>query len=511
MIEAHWADNAALRVIKERGDKKKYVCASGITPSGFVHMGNFREVITTDLVVKALQRKGKQVDFIYSWDDYDRFRKVPVGLPKELEKYIGMPVGEIPDPFKCHKSYAEHFEKKFEDSLKNLSFDIKFIRQIDAYKKCIYAHDIRLAMRGKDKIREILNKYRKYPLEKEWMPAVVYCEKCNKDNTKITNYDGEYKVKYKCTCGHTGEFDFRKKGIIKLKWRVSWPMQWAYYHEDFEPCGKDHAAAGGSWQTGKEIIKDVWELDGPSKQFYEWIGIKGGKKFKKSKGITLTLADVLEVYEPEIVRWLFINTRPNAEFSISFDLDVIKIYEDFDLCERIYYGKEKLTNKKEILKQKRIYELSSINEIPKEMPEQAGFRHLTTLLQIHEGNIEEATKNMSDRTKLRAKCAWNWLKKYAPEEMKFSVNKSVSNEIRTKLNGKQKKALQILYKNLDKEYNSDSLFNEFYDICEKAKIKNTDFFTAAYLILIGKERGPRLSNFILTLGKTKVKELLSQI
>ena len=43
-----WADALADRVIKEKGNKKEYVCASGITPSGIVHIGNFREVITTD-------------------------------------------------------------------------------------------------------------------------------------------------------------------------------------------------------------------------------------------------------------------------------------------------------------------------------------------------------------------------------------------------------------------------------------------------------------------------------
>ena len=53
MVDVHWADTTASKIIKEQGDKKKYVCASGITPSGHIHIGNFREVITTDLVVKA--------------------------------------------------------------------------------------------------------------------------------------------------------------------------------------------------------------------------------------------------------------------------------------------------------------------------------------------------------------------------------------------------------------------------------------------------------------------------
>ena len=54
----HWADIAAVRIVKSRGeDKEKFVVASGITPSGKVHIGNFREVITVDLVARAFEKR----------------------------------------------------------------------------------------------------------------------------------------------------------------------------------------------------------------------------------------------------------------------------------------------------------------------------------------------------------------------------------------------------------------------------------------------------------------------
>ena len=86
----HWADQTAEKIIRERGDLDLYTCASGITPSGTVHIGNFREIISVDLVVRALRSRGKNVRFIYSWDDYDVFRKVPKNMPKskELENYF---------------------------------------------------------------------------------------------------------------------------------------------------------------------------------------------------------------------------------------------------------------------------------------------------------------------------------------------------------------------------------------------------------------------------------------
>ena len=48
-VSTHWADIAATKIIREQGDKEIYTLASGITPSGNVHFGNFREVITVDL------------------------------------------------------------------------------------------------------------------------------------------------------------------------------------------------------------------------------------------------------------------------------------------------------------------------------------------------------------------------------------------------------------------------------------------------------------------------------
>ncbi|HQL84085.1 MAG TPA: class I tRNA ligase family protein, partial [Spirochaetota bacterium] len=109
---SHWADQTADKIIRERGDLDLYTCASGITPSGTVHIGNFREIISVDLVVRALRSRGKKVRFIYSWDDYDVFRKVPVNMPNQevLEKHLRFPITMVPDPFGRDSSYARHHE-----------------------------------------------------------------------------------------------------------------------------------------------------------------------------------------------------------------------------------------------------------------------------------------------------------------------------------------------------------------------------------------------------------------
>ena len=506
-----WADVTANEIIKR--DKKSYVCSSGVSPSGIVHMGNFREIITSQLVMQALLDKGKKAKHIHYWDDYDRLRKVPSNVPKEFEKYIGMPLSEIPDPFKCHKSYALHFEKEIEKYFKKLGFKIEIVRHSEKYKKCVYAEEIKRVLNEKNKIVEILNRYRQEPLEKDWWPVNIYCEKCKKDNTKILSYDGEYEIAYSCECGYSNTIDFRKKGIVKPLWRIQWPIWWHHENVDFEPGGKEHYnTSGGSRITANEIFEGLYKKEHPVDLKYDFIIIKGaGGKMSSSLGNVITLKEVLEVYEPQIVKYLFASTRPNTEFAISFDMDVIKIYEDFDRTERVYFDKKEIQNEKKLSKEKRIYELSVVDKIPKKIPFQPSFRHLTTLLQIYEGNINKVLQKYRKkdvRIKERAKLAWNWLQKYAPDEMKFKVK----DKIDIKLQDKEKEALIKIREILKKERLDDiNLHNKFYEISEEFNINPRDFFKIAYLVLIGKEKGPKLASFILEIGKSRVIRLLDKL
>ena len=497
MEKFFWADQIAEKIIKERESKKIYICASGITPSGTIHIGNFREVITTELVVRALKDIGKKVRFVYSWDDYDRFRKVPANIPenkkKEYENYIGMPVSEVPSPFSKGK-YSNYFEKNFADELKKVGIKPEFISQSKMYKNCKYASLIKLAIDKRKEIISILNRYRKEPLEKDWSPIVVYCEKCKKDFTKIINIKG-YEVEYECSCGFKNKIDYRKKGIVKLTWRIDWPMRWKYEKVAYEPGGIDHSAPGGSFTTAKEISKEIFNYAPPIYTFYDWIRVKGGTEFSSSKGNVLTLGDVEEIYEPEILRYLFVSTRPNKGFQISFDNDVIKIYDDFDELERKYY--EKKVNPQE----KRIYELSNL-KLSKKKPLRESFRHLITLVQTGKD------KSLKGGQKTRAKKVSKWLKNYAGSDMKFEIQKKLN----VNLTKKQKEAMILLKEILTiKRLTEDKLFSEFYNICNGVGIPPKEFFETSYEIIIKKPKGPRLATLILSVGKEKIIKLLNQI
>ncbi len=199
----HWADYMAEKIIRERGgDKEEYVVESGITPSGYVHIGNFREFFTAYIVGHALRDRGKTVRHIHMWDDYDRFRKVPKNVPPEWKEHLTKPVREVPDPWGgCHESYADHFMSLFEEEVSKLGIEVDFLHASELYQSGEYAEEIRLALEKRDEIKAILDKYRERakqpPLEDSWQPVMIYCPYCRRE-AEFVSWDGEWKVSYKC-------------------------------------------------------------------------------------------------------------------------------------------------------------------------------------------------------------------------------------------------------------------------------------------------------------------------
>ena len=483
----HWADSIAGQICRTKpksGDK--FVCAAGITPSGTVHIGNFREMVTVELVARALKDKKKNVRFVYSWDDFDRFRKIPANMPKPetLQQHIGMALTKTPDTFGCHKSYAEHFEKEVEQYLPAVGISPEFIYESGEYEKCRYANEIKFILQNREKIKMILDKFKTEPATENWWPVQIYCEKCGKDTTRILSWDSSFTIEYACECNYRGKADFSKKGIVKLPWRIDWPMRWHYYRVDFEPGGKEHSTPGGSYTTASEIIKEVYRENPPLYQKYDFITLKGqGGKMSKSLGNVINLKQCLEIYEPQILRYMFVKARPNTEFSIAFDGDVLKIYAEYDDLE-IAYFENKLAKK-----QKRIYELSQIDAGKKPKKIFApNFRQLAELAQIKDSKgildhyrQEIKTKEDEARTINRAGLVRNWLKQ-APKEFIFKIQGELDKKAAKKLDKKLLGALKELAKVLARDLSEQQLIEGFREICDKQKTEPKEFFRAAYIV-----------------------------
>ncbi len=518
----YWADQLARQVVKQFPKEKVYTVAAGITPSGTVHIGNFREIVTVDIIYRALKSLGKKVRFIYSWDDYDRIRKVPKNVPNpdEFSKYMYVPGIDAPDPWKCHKSYAEHFESEAEENAVLLGIRPKYIYQHKMYRACKYADQIKFVLKRKDKAKTILDKYRTEPLSDSWYPVAVYCDKCNKEQTKILKWDGEYTLAYQCnSCGNKSEVNFKEKGSVKLPWRLDWPMRWKYENVSCEGGGKEHNAPGGSLDTGHDLCRNLFEHEPPVRFMYDYVIVRGaGGKMSSSKGNVIKIPDVLEVYISEVVRYLFAGRKPKTEFSLTFDEEIFKIYEDFYKAERIYFRKEKV-NDKDRAHWSRVYKMSCVKSVPRSMPVQPNFTHCVELINIYR-DVPAATRSLKaavkrsdlERYKAVLKCAKNWLAKHAPEQYKFEVQESVSPAVKEQLSKAQVEGVKELASLLSKKkYSEDAMSKVIFEAKDKAGLDVKDFFKAVYLVLLGKERGPRLAPFIIAIGQDRVAKLLRQM
>jgi len=75
------------------------------------------------------------------------------------------------------------------------------------------------------------------------------------------------------------------------------------------------------------IARKIYNIDEPLFQGYEFIGIKGlTGKMSGSSGLNINLEELLKIYPPEIIWWLYARKTPNEAFDISLGDDVPRIY-----------------------------------------------------------------------------------------------------------------------------------------------------------------------------------------
>ena len=160
-----WVSRLADEVIADAKQRDiKVVCASGISPSGPIHLGNLREVMTPHLVADEIRRRGIECEHIISWDDYDRFRKVPkgiAGVDDSWAEHIGKPITSVPPPpGSSADSWSAHFREQCERSLAELGITYRSISQTQQYTSGAYTEQILFAMSQRAEIDKVLDQYR---------------------------------------------------------------------------------------------------------------------------------------------------------------------------------------------------------------------------------------------------------------------------------------------------------------------------------------------------------------
>ncbi len=575
-LETHiWADMIAQTLIERENynymnkkiPKVPHSIKSSTSISGVPHIGNACDVFRAGAVVQALKDLGeKNVKFFWVAEDSDPFRKVPAGIPKKFEQYLGQPVSDLPCPEECCDNYSKHFVNLFIDSLKDkfgAKFDVYYTTK--DYRAGKFYWEIKTALEKVQELREIMNKYRSKPLHENWIPWQPICENCGKIiTTKMKSIDGD-DVKYTCEdyafqhatvkgCGHEGASNI-KKGYGKLGWKTEWAAEWHVWKVTFEPFGKEHGVncphegmgpvgAGSFWVAGaiSEFIYD-WPEPNPTKstnviQPYEYILI-GREKMSASKGNTISTWDWPNLAPPETLKLFFLR-KPGAQSNlmslqkrkdgykmIDDHDDIPKLIFDFEKLTKVYYGLEE-DDRKEF--SNRLFELIQVKPIPKNIPYFLPFRFAIDITQLEtllsDDQIFEKSKNMmfkiyekelkDDEVKPvileRLSRAKYWIDNFAPDKIKFDFSEEKLVDLKESFSENQIMALKRVEELLkrDVEWDEQQLQNELFNI-GNALMKPKDFFETVYLVLIGKKSGPRLAPFLLLLDKDWIIERINKV
>lgn len=492
----HWADRLAKEII-DSGQYKPYRVDDMFTPSGFAHVGSLRGPFVHDLVYKALKDAGQNVEFTFVFNDFDPLDSIPPGL-ENLSSYLGFPLRKVPSPQENYESFAHFFTEDFKSVLLKLDVKPQFLSSWDLYHEGKFDEVIKLALDNAEKIQDIYQKVSgSRKKEKGWLPFQVICENCGKlGTTRVYEWDGKT-VAYKCEpemvkwargCGHEGRVS-PFGGTGKLPWKVDWPAHWKVLGVTIEGAGKDHASAGGSYDIATELCKEVFNYPRPYKFAYEFF-LLGGKKMASSRGVGLRARDLGEVLPASVARFLFSRTdyRQAIEFNPVGTMAVPDLFDEYDRAQG----------------EKSVF-------LPR-------FRDVANYMQLSNVNLAGQLEDVKGQPlendeleilKKREKYAKIWLDNYAPDDFKFEFSERLP-ETAENLSDQQKKYLQAVLDLINKDLSAEDLQGELYNLTKKINISANEAFGAIYLVMIGKDHGPKAAWFLKQYPKEKIIKRLKE-
>ncbi|WP_405916445.1 lysine--tRNA ligase [Streptomyces sp. NBC_00728] len=567
-----WVSRFADEVIEEserRAPGKPVVVASGLSPSGPIHLGNLREVMTPHLVADEIRRRGHTVRHLISWDDYDRYRKVPAGIPgvdESWAEHIGKPLTSVPAPAgSAYPNWSEHFKAAMTAALAELGVEYDGISQTEQYTAGTYREQVLFAMKHRGDIDAILDQYRtkKAPAKKQqgqkpvdeaeleaaegsgaaaeddgssasgYYPYKPYCGQCEKDLTTVTGYDDTTtELSYTCSaCGFAETVLLSEFNRGKLVWKVDWPMRWAYEGVVFEPSGVDHSSPGSSFQVGGQIV-GLFGGEQPIGPMYAFVGISGMAKMSSSKGGVPTPADALQIMEPQLLRWLYARRRPNQSFKIAFDQEIQRLYDEWDkLAGKVAEGSVLPADAAAYTRAVG----TAAGDLPR-TPRPMAYRTLASVADITAGAEDQTLRILSeldpenplaslDEVRPRLDKAETWINTQVPAEERTVVRGEPDVELLKSLDDQGRESLRLLLEGLEANWSLDGLTHLVYGVPKvqagfsadatakelpaEIKVAQRTFFARLYHLLVSRDTGPRLPTLLLAVGQDRVRKLLS--
>lgn len=490
--------NAIVEEIIDRHPEGEILIESGSAPSGTYHLGHLREVLTPDAIYLELRRRGRQARHIHFVDDLDPLRKIPVNIPPEYEHYLGMPLCDIPAPDGSDRSYAAYFLDELKEVCATLGIEVEFMLSSEKYRAGFDVPAIEKAMGMLDVVRQTVEASAKRQLSDDWVPIQILDDGRFKSR-KVLRVDTQTKAVYYENAAGEERAAHYDKGEVKLDWRLDWPARWWLLGVQVEPFGRDHASAGGSYETGVKVMHDIYGAQPPLPVPYDFINMAGDtKKMSASKGTGLDAVEAAKIMPVEVMRYFVF--RSPASKRLYFDpIDgLIRLMDEF---AALAAKPDKTGSEAQLLNLcTRGLSRKTVSRVP--------FSHLVASYQAALKN-EEKTLEVVRRTeyapvveedaeiiKNELRFIGEWLKRRAPESVKFELVQSVdpaqfTEPERTFLGKLADKVAQA-----PADADGSWFHNAIYELKDELGLAPKEMFITLYRALINKDAGPRAGWFL---------------
>lgn len=472
---------------------------TGGSPSGTHHLGHMREFVTADAVLLELRRRGRQARHIYFVDDLDALRKIPVDVSKDFEKYLGMSLCDVPAPDGSGQSYADFFLSQLQRATASLGVDVEFIRSHKKYRAGYFVPAIERCLERIPAIRKALEEVSGRKLEDDWSPIQVVENGRLKKRRFISINTADKTINYQDAEAQiqTVRYD---DGSVKLDWRLDWPGRWWLQKVQVEPSGRDHMTKGSSFDTGIEIMRDIFEAEAPYPIAYDFINMAGdNKKMSASKGTGLDAEEGSTIMPPEVVRYFILRAAPLKRLYFDPINGVVQLMDEF----AAFAAK---TNKTE--SEQQLWYVCTRGDDTHRSVSRVPFSHLVasyqaslkdadhTLDVIKRTEHGELANEESEIIKHELKFIDSWLEKRAPEDVKFALAEQVN---ATDFTDQEKVFMQTLADKITEapKVADGAWFHErIYELKDSSGLQPKEMFSALYRVLIGKTSGPRAGWFL---------------
>ncbi len=395
------------------------------------------------------------------------------------------------------------------DACQVLGIEVELIRSHEKYRSGFFVPAIERSLERVDQARAALESISGRHLDEHWTPIQIL-ENGRLKNRKFLGLDKTAKnLQYEAADGQSQTVDYAK-GEVKLDWRLDWPGRWWLLKVDCEPSGRDHMTKGSSYDTGVQIMKDVYEAKPPYPVSYDFINMAGdNKKMSASKGTGLDVLEAAQLMPPEVMRFFILRSPPLKRLYFDPVNGVVQLMDEF----AAFAAKDNRNESEEQLLYivTRGLDRKTVSRVPFSLltsTYQAVLKNpsavVATLSRTEYADIAEEDSEIID-SELRFIDAW--LDKRAPEDVKFRLWPTLRVEEFSDQQRAFLRALAYKISTAPADADGDWFHQTIYSFKDEG-MDGKELFKTLYQALIGKDSGPRAGSFLSVLPRDRLLKRL---